>query len=108
MDKLKAGDVVHVKAIVRDAKDSWVSIELKCTGEFPPPTPWGAVIPITEVVHVERAPLKVGDSVTWRGAPGVIIAFDPERPLAWVRDPNSPKIGGSYGVLVVLDELECA
>ena len=90
------GEVVHVKGIVADnhyGQNGQVAVS------FGGLSVW---LPESDIVHVERAPLKVGDRVTWRGdaAEGTIIAID--KRTAWIKEI------GDCGIIVFLDELERA
>ncbi len=100
--KAAPGDMVYVKGTVsrNDRQNGYVSVSFR--GDL---SVW---ISESDIVHVERAPLKVGDRVTWRGdaAQGTIIAIDTTtKPLAWI---GGPSLANGYGLIVFLDELERA
>lgn len=103
--KPKHGDVVHMKGTVSDPAIP-ASVDDIFRVRIGDALHW---VPVSEIVHVEPAPLKVGDSVAWRGdaANGVIIAIDrtTEPLMAWVRGGIGTN---NYGILVVLDELKRA
>ena len=103
MTKAKIGDVVHVKGIVERIGHELIAVNFG-GGCRPTADVW---ISVNDIVHVEPAPLKVGDSVVWRGdaAKGSIIAIDTTNhngAVAWVRASDG------YGIIVLLDELERA
>jgi hypothetical protein len=108
--KAKVGDTVHVKGTIVRGSSALnypvvrFGIAAGATGEV--------CVRDDDIVHVERAPLKVGDRVAWRGdfeMPGTIIAIDMKhgagKPLAWVREEDRD---GTAGMIVYLDELERA
>lgn len=104
--QLKIGDVVHVRGTVIETLGREVGLDV---GNIVGGVPHYFWIPSGRVVHVERAPLKVGDHVAWRGdaAKGTIIAIDLTHPdgeaRAWIR-----RSGEGISIIVFLNELECA
>ena len=98
--KVVPGDVVHVKGTV--VHDYGVNGEVAVSfgGDL---SVW---IAESDIVHVERASLKVGDRVTWRGdkAEGTIIAI--ENAAAWIK--NEVGLARGFGLIVLLNELERA
>lgn len=100
----KIGDVVHVRGTVVKTLDGEVGLDV---GNIMGGVPHYFWIPSSCVVHVERAPLKVGDCVSWVSLPmeentGQVLAIDSN--VAWVKLPNGSRIDRYLSVLERADE----
>lgn len=98
--KPQVGDVVHVRGTVTSVQNFALALPIgvKFGGG-------DAIWLIREaIIHIERAPLKVGDRVLWRGdGAGTIAAIDGV--FAWLK--GWPNDAGGYAT-ANLDELERA